>query len=215
MHFWSNIFLLLTAIASIYNFFSKENKILWLFLPFTVLNILSELYNEKLANEGINNIWVGNIISIISIFFYLTLVSTFIKNKTAKKISFSIGLLFLLGFIVNCLFFHPVTEFHLPELSIGCFSLLCVCIYFFYELLNFPNETHLLTYPPFWITAGLLFNNACSLPVYLYFNYIMQQDYQVVASIFLVVDFLNILLYTLLIISFLCKIKLPKRYLSS
>lgn len=211
MQTWANIFLLLSILASIYTFFVREYKVLRFFLPFLLLSLCIELYSEHLSEKGQNNIWLGNLISVCSIFYYLIFVSTFIKNKLVKRILQVTSLLFLLGFIGNCLFFQPISDFHLHEVTIGCFFLVCACVYFFFELLNYPNDTQLMTYPPFWITAGLLFNNVCSMPIYMFFNFIMQQDYKVVVSIFIVLQFLNIMLYILLIISFLCKITLPKR----
>ncbi len=185
-----------------------------LFFPYLAARAILEIYSQHLANKGIHNGYLVNIIGISASAFYLLILSRFIENKVIRKGSFYLGLLILIEFIFNCIFILPLKEFHLIELEVSSFILLCASIFFFYELLSYPNDAELLKYPPFWIVTGVLFNYAGVFPFFLFYNFISKQSFVTVKSILFMLDFLYIILNCLLIISFLCRINLRKRSLS-
>ena len=204
----------LSAIISIVLFFQKDSKTIRIFFPFLVLRAASEIYSKYLSDHKHNNTWLGNLTVIFSICFYLYTLSLFINNGKVKKISIFLSLFILLSFTISCFFFLPITHIHIYEVCIGSLMVVCVGIYYFYELLHIPGEINLLTYPPFWIVTGVLFNFAGEMPVFLFINFIAQQKFISIENIFLMIHFLDIVLNTLLIIAFLCKLKLRKPSLS-
>lgn len=214
MHELTTILLEIAPVVSLALLFQKDSRKLKLFIPFLFIRLFLELYAQNLAGRGIHNLWIINLITITAIPFYLSMIAIFIENKMAKRITFITSSLMVVSFIISCFFFVPIKQFHLIEFTIGSFLLLCACIYFFYELLSFPNDTALLKYPPFWIVTGLLFNYAGEFPVYLFFRFISSQTMLTVLSIRFMLDFLLAILNLLLIISFLCRINLRKRSLS-
>jgi hypothetical protein len=50
-------------------------------------------------------------------------------------------------------------------------SLIPFCLYYFYQLLNFPPFLKITEEPAFWITTGILFLFICITPYYLAFDY--------------------------------------------
>jgi len=214
MHLLSTILIILVLIVSLFSFFQKEFKVLRYFLPFLIIRTILELFSQRLENKNTNNLWLINLIMIISITFYLIILSSFIDNKNVKKTALWIGILIPIGFTFSCTFLIPLKDFHLIELSLASFILLSTCIYFFYELLSYPNDINLLKYPPFWIATGLLFNYAGIFPFFLFFRFIVRQSWPTVKSIQFMLDFLYIILNLLFIISFLCRLNLRKRSLS-
>ena len=199
---------------SILVFFQKENKSIRIFFPFLLLRTALELYGRYLGNLGIHNIWVNNIIGALSISFYLFILSVFISNKKIKQITFFASVIFTAAFLISCLLLLPITEMHIYELSIGCLLVIAGCIYFFYELLSYPNDVKLLAFPHFWIATGVLFNFAGEMPVYLFLNFIIKQKAVVLNSVFFMIHFLDIMLNILLIIAFVCRLKLRRPSLS-
>ena len=187
---------------------------MWLFSFFLFGRVAMELYSQSLSDRDITNFWMINIISAYSVCFYLSLIAFFINNKKVRRITLFLGLFFVIYFIASCLFIKSIKQLHTFEFSVGYFIVICACIYFFYELLSYPNDVKLLRSPSFWIVTGVLFNHAGQLPVYLFLDFIVTQKYYVVNSIFFMVHFLDIMLNVLIIIAFLCRLNLPKRSLS-
>jgi hypothetical protein len=214
MHNFGLILLALTPFASIFLFFQKESKTMRIFLPYLFLKAGLELYSQFLYNKVLNNAWLISLIEILSIFFYLFILSRFIVNKRMKTLSLFISLAVPVVFIFSSVFLLPLKQFHLLELAAGSFLLLLFCGYFFFELLSFPNDAELLKYPPFWVVTGLLFNYAGIFPFFLFFNFIVKQTPATVRSLQFMLDFLSTILNILLIISFICRLNLRKKSLS-
>lgn len=208
------LFFSLSAMVSILLLFQRNIKSIRIFIPFLIVRVAAEIYGEYLNKLKIQNIWVNNIIGMLSICFYLYVLFVFIDNKKIKSVILFLSLFFVSAFTVSSVFFLSLNEMHTYELSVGCLMVVAACIYFFYELLNYPNDVKLLSYPPFWIVTGVLFNFAGEMPVYLFLDFVIHQPKVVSKSIFFMVHFLDIILNTLLLIAFLCRLKLRRPSLS-
>jgi hypothetical protein len=65
--------------------------------------------------------------------------------------------------------------------------------------------------PAFWICSGLLFFYTCSFPLFGLWNHLHGLPRIILRNLAAVMQFLNVLLYSLFSIAFLCRIRIQKK----
>jgi hypothetical protein len=198
---------------SIYFFRKNVPEYLKLLPPFLLLTLLVELLGAYLASVNKNNLLLYNLFTVFSICFYLFIIKKIINNIKVKKIINIATALYAVIALVNIFYIQGVNTFHTVTFALGCLLLVVFCIYYFFELFTFPKSMDLKKNPAFWICCGLLFFYACSLPLYGFINFWMKFKF-IVANFLTIITILNLFLYTLFTIAFLC-VRTRKYTLSS
>ena len=196
----------LSFIISLLVYKGTSDKFLYLkiFPPFLLLTIATESFCQYLASVGKNNITIYNFFSVLEFCVYIWLISLIITSKKVKFIAMIVLVLYFVLAVLNILFVQGPKVFHTISYSIGCLLVVAFCIYYFLELFRQPKSDGLVNNPAFWICTGLLFFYCCSFPLYGLMNIwanispLLIRNFQKIANI------LNIFLYTLFIIAFLC-----------
>jgi ABC-type dipeptide/oligopeptide/nickel transport system permease component len=88
--------------------------------------------------------------------------------------------------------------------------IILLCIYYFYELFLMPRFVTLLQQPSFWICTGLLFFYACSFPVFGFTNFVGSLPKVIRHNLAFLLYVLNVLLYSMFSIAFLCRLRITK-----
>ena len=205
----------LSFFSSIVVFFRDSSNYLYLklFTPFLFLTLLAELLGFYLGSIGKHNAYVYNFFSTFEFCFYLWVLSLIIQNRYVRKAIRIIIVLYILIAVANILFIQKVTKFHTVTYSLGCLLIVSFCIYYFFELFKFLQPVKLQNNPAFWICSGLLFFYCCGFPLYGLINSWASISTLVVYNFEKIVTILNIFLYSLFTIAFLCTKK--KNYTSS
>ncbi len=190
-------------------YLKKENPLyLKTFSPFLVFSLIIEYCSTFLANKGIHTIPLYNVSSIIEFCFYLWVFYNIIKTKVFKKI---IAFLFV-GFpfisIMNIFFLQGIGNFNSITYSLGCLMLIFFSILYFFELFNVQSSYRLSNDPAFWICTALLFFYCVSFPVYVSTNLMKHFSKKLEDVIYPLVYILNIIMYSLFCVAFVCQIKL-------
>ena len=172
-----------------------------------------ELIGLILLSRSEHNTLYYNFFTLFEFCFYLFVLSNIIKVKRVKKIILVTLFIFLPVALVNILFIQKET-FHSFSYSIGCLLVVTFCIYYFFELFSKPNSIKLVREPAFWICSGLLLYYCCSFPLMGLLNLFYTIRPTQIDNIRIILISLNIILYTLFIIAFLCRIK-SRKYTSS
>jgi hypothetical protein len=202
----------LSFIVSLFVYSDKSRPFLKLFPPFLFATLAAEFTGSYLIYIKEDNTYVYNFFSVIEFCFYVYLISLIIVNVKAKKIIRISGILYAVISLVNILFFQGMQNFHTVTYSLGCLVIVAVCIYYFLELFRLPKSVKLSRNPAFWICSGLLFFYCCGFPLYAFLNF--WAKFRWMAQSFThIFDILNLFLYSLFTIAFLCS-KNPK-YTSS
>lgn len=197
-------FIVLSWVVSLFVY--KKNFPLYLKLlsPFLLLAAVTEVYANYLYSIGHNNNVIYNFFSAFEFCFYLLLIHLVIKDPRIKKLI--ILCIYLYGFlaVLNILFIQGIHTFHSATYSAGCLLLVMFCIYYFYELFKMPESGKLEYNPAFWICTGLLFFYCCSFPLYAVVNLWGRKWDLMLNSFIMIMTILNIFLYSLFSIAFLC-----------
>lgn len=207
-------FIALNFIVSLFVYKDLGHSYLRFFPPFLFATLIGEFAASYLGNLGKSNLIIYNFFSVVEFCFYMILVSKIIHTTKAKKIIQISSLLYAIIAISNIIFFQGMETFHTITYCLGCLLIVTVCIYYFFELFRSPKSVKLSSDPAFWICSGLLFFYCCGFPLYAFINFWVQFEWMA-ASFGNIFTILNIFLYSLFTIAFLCsRIKTPN-YISS
>lgn len=205
------------ALSSIAGFIAlKQKRIsrhLWLFPFFLVLTLVVEIAGWQLSMKAQNNADLYNFFSLAASTYYMSLIMEVVYSRRARKVILWIMTVYVIISLINILFIQKIDAFHTMTYSIGCFLIVVISIYFFYELLRVPRSIDLKKEPAFWIVAGLLFFYICTLPILGVLNYLFSIPGVIARSLEQIIMILNVLLYSLFTIGFLCRISFRKSML--
>jgi len=205
-------FIALCLLVSLTSFFVKPRAELYLrvFTPFLVLTLTIEMICDRLFNKGLPNVHIYNYFTAFEFVFYMFAVRLMIESQRIKRIILVTIFIYTIGAVINIQFLLGTYEFHTITYSIGCLLVAICCIFYFLELFRRPKSVNLMRIPAFWICSGLLFFYCSSFPLFSLVNLwgkispIINKNFGAIISI------LNIFLYSLFTIAFLCRIRRRK-----
>lgn len=138
--------------------------------------------------------------------FYLFVIAYSIYNLKVRKIILWLLAVYPVLVLLNRLFIQH-KSFHTITYSIGCLLVVAACILYFFELFQSTHSVNLIKEPAFWICSGLLFFYCCTFPLIGLWNYLHNLPGIILRNLNYILTFLNILLYSLFSIAFLCKLR--------
>lgn len=148
--------------------------------------------------------------TLYSLFFLETLRKSLVK----VFVTFSIGLYALFA-ICNVLFFQSL---HIPgsyNFILEASLLLTWTLVYFYELYVFFKPQKLWQVPEFWVCTGILFFFAGTFFQMGLHSYLIRTNRELANQLYVINHLLNILLYSLITVGFLCKASQKKSSSSS
>jgi len=213
MNYWTVDlnFIALSALAGYIGYFLPNTplylKLFPIFLTYTLANELVATYQ---VYHGAKTTEIYNVYVFIQFIFYTYLLYHFIsKPKIRRFIIISQVVYFVLS-LLNILYFQKFSNYNSITYSLGCLEIVTLSILYFLELFRFKKVVNLVREPAFWISAGLLFYFACSFPFIATANLLYKLPEGILLSLQYVLTLINILLYSIFTIAFLCRIKIRK-----
>jgi|ERR1700730_4376633 len=202
--------IMLSLIASLFVVEKKNSpRFLKLFPFFLLATLLVEITATILISKNISNTPVYNFFSIIEFVFYLFIIRKIISSPKVKRLISVTMLLYPLGALMNIIVSQNIYRLQIIPYSIGCLIIVFYAIYYFYELFKSSTSVDLKREPAFWIITSLLFFYTCSFPIFGFANFL--SGFSVIAqNISAVLVILNVILYSLFTVAFLCRIRLQK-----
>lgn len=196
-------FIALSFLVSLIVLNNKQHPYLKFFSPFLLATLLTESIASYRNSIGENNISIYNFFSVFEFSFYLVMISMIIQNTRAKLIMRISSLVYAVISAGNIIFFQGMNAFHTITYSFGCLLIVAACIYYFFELFRLPKHVKLVNNPAFWICSGLLFFYCCGFPLYAFLNFWARFKWMI-SNFKSIINILNIFLYSLFTIAFLC-----------
>jgi hypothetical protein len=167
-----------------------------------IVETIGSVYNSKRASIMV----MYNYFTVFEVVFYLFVLYHTIQNKTVKQIILCSGIIYPVIAIINIALQKRIA-FHFDTYSPGAILLVCLCIFYFYELFKKTVITKPANEPVFWLCLGLLIFYSCTLPITGAFSVVKAPkkfEYYVVGVILSVT---NYILYSCFSIAFLCRLK--------
>ena len=199
-------FIALSFIASLTIFIRPVivYKYLKLFPLFLLATFGAEFWGSYLYSIGRHNVFIYNFFTIVEFVFYLYVLRLLIHKPRVKNIIAVTIIAYILLSCINVFFVQGTKVFHTNSYSVGCLLIVLFCIYYFLELFRNPKSMKLAASPAFWICSGLLFFYCCSFPAYALFSFGGALPPVIVTNLADIFTVLNIMLYSLFTIAFLC-----------
>ena len=205
------IIILISSIVGLIVSFRGSAPAYLKFLPyFLFVTFVLEVIGWQMGQQGINNAIYFNFYSLIFFIYYLYIIHQILRSTSIKRILLICVVVYPIIALINIFFYQGPHVFHTMTYSIGALLTIIFCVYFFYELFRIPHSINLKNHPGFWIVTGLLFFNTCSLPFIGLANYIYQFSPVLINNLQYILGFLNVLLYLLITIAFLCRVNFQR-----
>lgn len=178
-----------------------------MFLPFLLFILLYQFGTvQRWWTINHSNLWGVNIeITIEFVFYSFFIINSFQNPKEKKWFSIAAWAVF---------FFTLIDIFFIQGFTLLCsiaivmqYALLIVlaCRFFYGQMKVFDGETSLLKQPDFWVNTGLLFFSLSEFLFFSSFNMAYHAPHYFAILFDMISSVANIILYSCLIISFLCQ----------
>ncbi len=180
------------------------------FIPFLLISLILEVFTMKMAVKGASTTNIYNLSTVLEVCFYLWALFQLIENKIMKN-----GII-VCQCIYTCISLFDIytnrylDRFHSITYSVGGLFIVFFTIVFFYQLFAKPKAIFLTKEPSFWICTGLLFFYSVTFPLFAFVNYIANFPTIITNNLHYILIVLNVSLYLLFSIAFLCTIKIKK-----
>jgi len=198
------------ASLSVYSTSKTAYSYLKLFPPFLLATIIIESFGSYLASIRTPNVALYNFFSVFEFSFYFYIISHIVSAKQMKKAVIITLILYGLIALINIIFIQKLETFHTVTYAFGCLLIVAACVYYFFELFKLPKAVNLRNNPAFWICSGLLFFYCCGFPLFGLTNFLSGISKLIIRNFYNIIVILNIFLYSLFTVAFLCRLKIRK-----
>jgi len=176
------------------------------FILYILLTITTEVIGWWYSLHLKNNLIFYNFYAIINFTYLIYLMRSFLQNRKVMSILTWVAVIYPIFALINVIFVQGLHTFNTYSLICGCTLVVMASISYFYERIKYPGPQSLLHDPTFWISTGILFYNTCSLPINGILNVIANMPFYVYKIIYPINVVMNIILYLLFSISFVCNL---------
>jgi len=205
------LYLELISLLASFNLLFRKNTAFYLrlFSPYLLLTLIVEVTSWRMIEGGGNSSSLIFPFSAFEFVFYLYILYNIIQTPGIKKAALFAVFIYPVLALINIYYFQT-NVFPSLTYSLGCLLVVTLCICYFYELFHLPSSVNLLREPAFWICTALLFFYICSLPLFGMYSLIYRASSIIMKNISVILTVMNVLLYTLFTVAFLCVIRFRK-----
>lgn len=182
--------------------------ILLLFLVLCTETLGWYMYNRwKISNNALP----FNILMLLSNSFFMWFFSRVTVLQKIKKWLLFFMCLFIAFGLVNLFYFQGLWVYNSFSESLGDIILSIICCYFLFTLVKNAEHIDILRFDYFWLANGILFYSLGSALLY-QFSYLLISHYkQTGINVGEYINYgLNLILYSSLIIAFICRRKITR-----
>ncbi len=180
------------------------------FAPFLFLIICVEFVATWLIGQNKSTILIFNISTTLEVTYYLWVLLNILQSKLLRKIlKFNI-LAYPAFSLVDIYFIQVPGNFHSISYAFGCLLIIVFSLSYFLELFAYTKTVILSKEPTFWICTGLLFFYSVSFPLLVFVNVMTSFPAILANNLQFILLVLNVFLYLLFSIAFLCRITIKK-----
>jgi|SRR5882724_2995065 len=157
------------------------------------------------------NTWIFNVYNPLGFGFFAFFFRSILTSAAYRKRIPWLYIALLISVLINILFVQGIRDFDSYTYLLGC-MLMLYCVYLYLsQLIKNPENTNIFYDRLFWISIGCLFFYLGEFPLMSFFAYFQKiRDFSSFVPIYRFFSpLLNIVLYTCLSISFLCRPKRP------
>ena len=176
---------------------------------FLALTCIVELIGAWMSYHSYHNARLYSSFTFFEFVFYQCLFRWELRSPKIKFIITIVLLFYLVCGLLN-IFLIQKDDFQSYNYVLGCIIIVVWSVVYFNSLFRVPENESLVRMPFFWIAIGVMFYYTCTFSIYGLHNFITSTMNYYNRVLTFIEDLLNITLYTLFTIGFLCHIRIPK-----
>jgi hypothetical protein len=152
-----------------------------------------------------SNLWVYNAFTVVRYLFFLWffhgILTSPVIRRTIRWSSLPFGLLA----VSNYFFIQTPHQVNTYTIVLANTVTVLLVLAYFNQILKDRVIIRLHASPEVWICLGTMIYYSATLPFFIFFNYLITTHASVLRSYLVINDALNLVMYTLYLIAFLCK----------
>ena len=197
----------ITFIAAILLLHKKRIGVWRLFIALFALIVLAETAGCFMYDIlGKHNHWVYNINMILTDIFIFWILSTANSLQKERKAIYIVIILFFSTAVINLFFFEGLYHYNQYTETAGDIIQIIISCFLFYRLITEVAYRNLFSYEYFWLANGILFSSLGSTILYHFPEAMSSYQKLTHINVFAILNnILNVLLYSSLIIAFICR----------
>lgn len=210
---------ILCASASIRSFKLNWPKPFRLFSAFLLTTLLIEIFAiswEWVLHDNAwwsfsqSNLWVYNGFLPVRHLFLTLFFYYIVTSGSIKQIIIWTTPSFILFSLVNYGFIQTPFQVNSHSIILSNVLITLIIVLFFKQVLEDKRVIRLATSTEIWIALGSLLYYSGSLPFFIFFNRLIESDSVLLGPLLFINDGLNVFMYSLFVIAFLCSPKIQK-----
>lgn len=187
--------------------FKSLNSNLRLFSLYLFITLAKEGICVYLANFGMPNLYIYNILGILAYLIYFYLYYHEFTEKITKKTIAYFSVITSTVYLIDLLAVNGFEKFNTLTTTFGGLFLTITALLYFYHLIKNIEHSNLTRVPMFWISTGVLFYSVGTIILFNYFNAYIHLPPSIRSSIWTINSVLNILQNILLTIGIFCNLQ--------
>jgi len=207
--------LLICSLTAYLSYKKMRNSQFLIFAIYYLLSFITELGSDLYSYFTYkSNHFIYNIYLLLTIAFYYLIFKTALKNQLLNKIT-AIAFQIIFAFaIINLFLFQGIHIYNTYTHYVETYFIMLACVFYLYDVLKSEHIILPLREYFFWIAAGILISNMCSITYYLFFYNIVKQKIDPNGIIYEYINFVSKLIeYSLAVFAFLSSAKWKKNNL--
>jgi len=157
-----------------------------------------------------SNVPLYNVFMLVEFWTYAWFFRTILQNRLLKKLIGYYLVLLPIFWIVVVFFVFGIGHWNSYLSITGSLFTVCMAAAFYYQLFTAPDLIRLTVSAEFWIATALIIFYACNLPYLGMLNFITGEYLSLARNLLMVLQVLNIVMYSLFTLAFLCRIRTMK-----
>ena len=154
-----------------------------------------------------SNVPLYNVFMLVEFWTYAWFFRTILDSPVLKKLIGYYLVLLPIYWTIVVFFVFGIGHWNSYLSIFGSLFTVCMAVAFYYQLFSASHLIRLTASPEFWIATAIIIFYACNLPYLGMLNFITIKYRPLAQELLLVLQFLNIIMYSLFTIGFLCRIR--------
>ena len=220
VHYLYLVPLCLSATISLKAFRNSWAKPYCLFSIFLVGTLCSELFaiSWKLGlNEtgywsfSKSNLWIYNLYIVPQYLFYFLFFCMVLDQKPTQRTQLLLSGVYLLLALLNMVLIQGMNQLNTYTIILGGVAVVTCASRYFIQEFNRKLPVSVQWHPLFWISLGAIVFHSVSIPYFIFINYLSKTNLPMAIALFNILLMMNILMYSLYLIAYLCNNPSPKQ----
>lgn len=150
------------------------------------------------------NVPLYNCFMLVETMTYAWFFRAILTSRLLKGLIGGYLILFPIFWIIIVFFVFGISSWNSYVYIVESLFTVCLAAAFYYQLFTAPTLIRLTTSPEFWIATGLIIFYTCNLPYLGMLNFITKDYLSLAKSLLMLLQILNIIMYSLFTLAFLC-----------